>query len=85
MKTPVFRALLACLTCVCAPASAQAPWQPDKPVEFVVGSGPGGGNDVMGRALIAAIDDAKLSPVRIQISNKVGGGGAEFHAALRAA
>jgi len=55
---------------------AQAEFKPTRPIELVVHSGPGGGNDVMGRALIAAIDDAKLSPVRIQISNKVGGGGA---------
>lgn len=58
-----------------APA-AQAQWKPTRPIELVVHSGPGGGNDVMGRALVAAIDEAKLSPVRIQVSNKVGGGGA---------
>ena len=58
-----------------APA-AQAEWKPTRPIELVVHSGPGGGNDVMGRALVAAIDEAKLSPVRIQVSNKVGGGGA---------
>lgn len=58
-----------------APA-AQAQWKPTRPIELVVHSGPGGGNDVMGRALVAAIDEAKLSPVRIQVANKVGGGGA---------
>ncbi|MBX9741194.1 MAG: tripartite tricarboxylate transporter substrate binding protein [Beijerinckiaceae bacterium] len=56
--------------------SAQADWKPTRPIELVVHTGPGAGSDVMGRALIAAIDDAKLSPVRIQIANKVGGGGA---------
>ena len=55
---------------------AHAEWKPTRPIELVVHSGPGGGNDVMGRALVAAIDEAKLSPVRIQVSNKVGGGGA---------
>jgi len=55
---------------------AYAEWKPTRPIELVVHSGPGGGNDVMGRALVAAIDEAKLSPVRIQVSNKVGGGGA---------
>ncbi len=58
-----------------APA-AHAQWKPTRPIELVVHSGPGGGNDVMGRALVSAIDEAKLSPVRIQVSNKVGGGGA---------
>ncbi|MBX9758160.1 MAG: tripartite tricarboxylate transporter substrate binding protein [Beijerinckiaceae bacterium] len=59
-----------------APQAALAQWKPTRPIELVVHSGPGGGNDVMGRALVAAIDEAKLSPVRIQVSNKVGGGGA---------
>ena len=61
---------------------AHAEWKPTRPIELVVHSGPGGGNDVMGRALVAAIDEAKLSPVRIQVSNKVGGGGATAAAYL---
>ncbi len=75
MKTPVFRALLACLTCVCAPASAQAPWQPDKPVEFVVGSGPGGGNDRTARVLQKIWSENKWLQ-NVTVMNKVGGGGA---------
>jgi putative tricarboxylic transport membrane protein len=67
---------LALSTAFAVAPAAQAQWKPTRPIELVVHSGPGGGNDVMGRALVAAIDEAKLSPVRIQVSNKVGGGGA---------
>lgn len=73
--------LAAALAILGAPA-AHAEFKPTKTLELVVHSGPGGGNDILGRALIAAIDDAKLSPVRIQINNKVGGGGASAAAYL---
>ena len=56
------------------PAAAQ--WKPTAPVEIVVHTGPGGGNDALGRALISAMDKEKLLPVRFQIVNKVGGGSA---------
>jgi putative tricarboxylic transport membrane protein len=55
-----------------APAWAQ--FKPTRPVEFVVHGGPGSGNDVFARALIAIIDQEKLSPVRLQVANKPGGG-----------
>jgi putative tricarboxylic transport membrane protein len=56
-----------------APALAQ--FTPTKPIEVVVHSGPGAGNDVFGRAVISAIEQEKLSPVRMQIANRTGGGG----------
>lgn len=62
--------------------AAHAQYRPTRPIELVVHTGPGAGSDVMARALVAAIDDAKLSPVRIQINNKVGGGGATAAAYL---
>lgn len=74
-----------CLALTAAIAFASPAWaefKPTRPLELVVHSGPGGGNDILGRALIAAINDAKLSPVRIQINNKVGGGGASAAAYL---
>jgi putative tricarboxylic transport membrane protein len=55
-----------------APAFAQ--WQPTQPIELVVHGGPGSGNDVMARQLVTIIEQEKLSPVRIQVANKVGGG-----------
>ena len=55
-------------------ASAQG-FQPSKPIELVVHTGPGGGADVLARALVVIIDKEKLAPVRIQVTNKTGGGG----------
>jgi putative tricarboxylic transport membrane protein len=56
------------------PALAQG-FQPSKPIEVVVHTGPGGGNDVLARAIVTMIDKEKLAPVRMQVVNKTGGGG----------
>ena len=56
------------------PAAAQG-FKPVKPVELVVHTGPGGGNDVLARAIVAIVDKEKLLPVRMQVINKPGGGG----------
>jgi len=53
---------------------AWAEFKPTRPVEFVVHGGPGSGNDVFARALVAIIDQQKLAPVRFQVMNKPGGG-----------
>jgi len=53
---------------------AWAEFKPTRPVEFVVHGGPGSGNDVFARALIAIIDQEKFAPVRFQVVNKPGGG-----------
>jgi putative tricarboxylic transport membrane protein len=56
------------------PAAAQG-FRPSKPIELVVHTGPGGGSDVLGRFMATALEREKLLPVRMQISNKPGGGG----------
>src|SRR5438552_7337280 len=53
---------------------ARAEFKPTRPVEFVVHGGPGSGNDVFARALVAIIDQEKFTPVRFQVVNKPGGG-----------
>lgn len=58
-----------------ATALAQAPWQPQKAVEIVVGSGPGGGNDRNARALQKVLQENKWLQ-NVTVLNKVGGGGA---------
>ena len=60
-------------TCV-TPAHAQG-YKPTKPIEFVVHTGPGGGNDVLARRIALITEQEKLSPVRLQVVNKPGGGG----------
>lgn len=55
---------------------ARAAWQPTRPVEMVAHNGPGSGPDVFARAIVSTIEQEKLAPVRFQVSNRVGGGGA---------
>ncbi len=64
------------------PAMATAEWTPTRPVEFIVHTGPGGGNDILARAVATMMAQEKLVPVRIQVVNKPGGGGAVAAAAL---
>jgi tripartite-type tricarboxylate transporter receptor subunit TctC len=52
-------------------------WQPNKPVEFVVPAGTGGGADVMARFISPLIEKYKLSPKPFIVINKSGGAGAE--------
>ena len=74
MKRWIAALVLAGVAWSCGPASAQTPFVPTKTIEMVVHGGPGAGNDVFGRALIAAIEQEKLAPVRISIANRPGGG-----------
>jgi putative tricarboxylic transport membrane protein len=55
------------------PASA---YQPTRPIEVVVHTGPGGGSDLLARAVATMIEKERLLPVRMQVVNKTGGGGA---------
>jgi putative tricarboxylic transport membrane protein len=57
-----------------APAAAQG-FKPSRPVELVVHTGPGGGNDVLARAIATIAEKEGLLPVRLQVANKTGGGG----------
>lgn len=57
--------------------SALAPaaeWKPDKPIEMVIPTGTGGGQDSMGRAIHAIIQTRKLVEVPVAVVNKPGGG-----------
>ena len=64
---------LAALTVVAAPAYA---FKPTRPIEVVVHTGPGGGRDVLARAVATMIEKERLLPVRMQVVNKTGGGSA---------
>lgn len=55
-------------------AAAQG-WSPQKNVEIVVGSAPGGSNDKTARAVERALIDNKLVNSSITVVNKPGGGG----------
>jgi putative tricarboxylic transport membrane protein len=68
----VFPLFLICLSLGTANA-----WQPDKPIEFVVPAGTGGGADVLARFVSPLISKYKLSPTPWIVINKSGGAGAE--------
>ena len=70
-RSVVFALVLAAIT---LPVHAQA-FKPGKPIEFVTHTGPGGGGDVLARAIAGAMEKEKLMPVRMQVVNKTGGGG----------
>lgn len=58
-------------------AAASAAWTPDKPVEFVVTSGAGGGTDTFARTIQSIIVKNKLMESPIVVVNKGGGAGSE--------
>src|SRR6185503_1761438 len=59
------------------PLAVQAQgYAPTRPVEAVVHTGPGGGSDLLARAVALMIEKENLLPVRLQVVNKTGGGGA---------
>jgi putative tricarboxylic transport membrane protein len=59
-----------------------ADWAPTKTVDVIVHTGPGGGSDLLARAMLQMIEKEKLVPVRMQVVNKPGGNGAVAAAAL---
>lgn len=74
MRTLLGFVVLAAAAIAASPASAQG-FKPARPIEFVVHTGPGGGNDVLARAIAAMVEKEGLLPVRMQVVNKTGGGG----------
>ncbi len=75
--TPLATAFAFAATVAVLPLAAQAAWQPNKPIEFVVTSGPGGGTDNFARVVQAIIAKHKLTDQPIIVTNKGGGSGAE--------
>ena len=73
---------LAIAALVALGGSAQAQWKPTKTVDVIVHTSPGGGNDLLARAVAQMMEKEKLLPVRMQVLNKPGGNGAVAAAAL---
>ena len=55
--------------------SGAAEWKPERTVEIVAMSGPGGANDVIARAIQRYLQTYKLVPVPVTVSNRPGAGG----------
>ena len=58
-------------------AAASAAWVPERPVEFIVASGAGGGTDIFARTIQSIILKYKLMSAPIVVLNKGGGAGSE--------
>ena len=52
-----------------------ADWKPERPVEIVAMSGPGGANDVIARTLQRVMQQRKLVDAPMTVVSKVGAGG----------
>src|SRR3989442_8050332 len=68
--------LIALAAALCAPLSFAEGFKPARTVDLVVHTGPGGGSDVLARAIAIMVEKEKLLPVRLQVINKPGGNGA---------
>ncbi len=78
----IIRAVALSAALLCAGVDAQAQWKPSKPVEMIVHTGPGGGSDLLARAIATMLEKEKLLPVRMQVLNRAGGNGAVAAAAI---
>jgi tripartite-type tricarboxylate transporter receptor subunit TctC len=82
---PTRRALLAAgAATLAAPALAQPSWPAARPIEVIVGFAPGGGTDVMVRAM-AQFLAAELPGANFVVSNRPGAGGETAYVALQGA
>ena len=71
-----FAALALAGAALIAPAEAQNAWKPERNIEILVPSAPGGGFDRTGRTIQKVAQSLKLINVSTSIMNKSGGGGA---------
>jgi len=82
-----FAALARCAVGVAAAiglsTTAQAAWEPTKPVEFVIPAGTGGGADQMARLIQGIVVQHKLMKESMVVVNKAGGAGAEGFLAVK--
>ena len=80
--TSILKTVLAALLCAAAAVHAQPAWKPEKSVEIIIGTSPGGPQDRMGRTLQKVLQESRLVEVPVSVENKPGGGGAVALAAL---
>ena len=73
MKTFALTIVLAVAGCA---GAAAAEWKTDKPIEIIVGTGVGGGQDKSARTVQRILQERKLVEQPVTVVNKPGGGGA---------
>lgn len=76
-RQPAFRGAAAITAGIVLAATANAAaaqsWKPEKSVEIVVSSSPGGSNDRVARTIQRIAQDLKLVPVPVTVQNRPGG------------
>ena len=80
--TSIAKTIIVALLCAAAAAHAQPAWRPEKSVEIIIGTSPGGPQDRQGRTLQKVLQESRLVEVPVSVENKPGGGGAVALAAL---
>ena len=89
MRTQKYRGLGAvaavCIAHIVAPTSAQAAWEPTRPVEFIVPAGTGGGADQLARTIQGIASKHNLMKQPMVVINKAGGAGGEGFLDVKAA
>ena len=80
-----FNALIALTLSMGLISPVMAAWEPNRPVEFIVPAGPGGGADQMARMIQGIITQNKLMKQAIIPINKSAGAGAEGFLAIKEA
>jgi len=72
MKSPY--SILGCVLLAASASALAQSWSPQRNVEIVVGSAPGGSNDKTARTVERALVDMKLVSTSVSVVNKPGGG-----------
>ena len=75
-KSYLLSAALAVLAVFSVDSSWSQEFKPSKQIEAVVHTGPGGGSDILARAIAEMLQKEKLITQRMQVVNKSGGGSA---------
>ena len=65
--------LFACASALFANTALAQGWKPDRNVDLVIPTSPGGSNDIAGRTIHKLWNDLKLLPVSSSVSNRSGG------------
>lgn len=64
---------LALFACMQMAVAQSGDWRPEKPVELIASSAPGGSNDKSARVLQKILQDEKIVTVPVSVVNKPGG------------
>jgi putative tricarboxylic transport membrane protein len=67
--------LLCAVAALTVVQAAAADWKPERPIEIVAMSGPGGANDVIARTIQRYLQTYKLVPVAVTVTSRPGAGG----------